>query len=694
MNGPVVQAGYVGHISLTSAFERPLVPRQLPLAIPGFTGRTEHLATLDALLTDNDATVISAVVGTAGVGKTALVVRWAHQAQRCFPDGTLYVNLRGYGPGTPATAGDVLADFLGALGISPERIPVRLDARATLYRSVLAGRRVLIVLDNADNVAQVRPLLPGAPGSRVVVTSRAELKGLEVGEGARRIPLDLFTEHEALELVRAMLGPRRAEAEPEAIVALVRACARLPLALRMAAGRAATHPHLTITELVAELDSERGRWEALSVPADEHSAVRTVFDWSYHRLPSTQARMFRRLGLHPGPEIGLHAAAAVSDLGVRAARESLASLAEQHLIEPIGRDRYTFHDLLRAYAADLAERDDDRDQARHRLLEWYAHHVGSAYRTIIPERADLHAGAGLATRARPEITFAGPLEAWVWADLESVNLAATVRAAAHHGLSEITMLLADIYASALGLAGRWDDALEVCRLGLTAARHVGDHRGECSLLQNLGLLYRGVNRWWEATDIYRSALALARDLNDALLEAEVLSHLGWGYLELEQYTEARRHLEAALVLSADEPPGRLHGFIEFCLSGVRTGLGDHERALRHAERSLALLRQAGISDVEASAIHAMARARQVAGAHPEAIALCERALEVESGHDNPRNHATVLDTLGSSLRHTGDVARAVACWREALAIFDERGDHRASDLRERLRALEADQRQQ
>ncbi|MEV6242884.1 tetratricopeptide repeat protein [Lentzea sp. NPDC051838] len=676
-HGTAVQAGYVRHLSVGAAATDPTpVPRQLPFASPGFTGRTEHLATLDRLLTDDGSTALAAVVGTAGVGKTSLVIRWARQAQRHFPDGTLYVNLHGYGPGAPATPGEVLADLLTALGVQPERVPPRQDARAALYRSVLADRRVLIVLDNANGAEQLRPLLPSGPGC-VVVTSRSDLKGLEIAEGARRVPLPLLTAEEAVELVHAVLGPRLVE--PGAVTALVDACARLPLALRIAAGRIAANPHLTVAELVGELRSER--LEALSVPDDDHNAVRTVFDWSYRRLPPEQARLFRRIGLIPALTIGVHMAAVLCEVEPHVARRLLAALAAQHLLEPVGKDRYTCHDLLRAYAADLAEQDDDREQTLHRLLEWVAHHARKAFVTLFPDRADMHAGARVATSTALEVDFGTPEEVWAWVEAEFANAVAFVRTAARHDLPGITMLLADIASSQLGLMGRFDEALEVCRLGVLAARDLGDRRGEGLVGQTLGQLYCGANEWQRAIEVFQANLEVAHELDDPWLAAEALSHLGWVHVELGQYAAARPYLERAVALSPDGT--RVRSFAEFCLSGAHAGLGDHEQALRHAQRSLELL---GDDPFQRYALHAMARAKQVAGEHADAVELCERAMENEDGHDNPRNHALLLDTLGESLRHTGDRPRALACWREALAIFEERGDHRAPDLRERLAA--------
>ncbi len=693
VHGPVVQAGSIGHLSLPDA--DPVVPRQLPVAVRGFTGRVEYLAALDALLPEHDGepSGIAAVDGTAGVGKTALVVRWGHRVRHRFPDGTLYADLRGYGPDEPVTPGETLGGFLGALGRSPERIPAGVQARTVLYRSLLAERRVLIVLDNADTADQVRPLLPGAAGCVVVVTSRAGLDGLAVNPGATRITLDLFTEAEALDLVRTILGPQRAEAEAGAVSALIRMCARLPLALRIALARVTAHPHLTVADLVAELEGEQGPWETLSVPADPHTAVRTVLDWSYHRLTDEQARMLRRLGLHPGPEIGVHAAAAVAGVAVADARRLLAALAVGHLIEPVARDRYRFHDLLRGYAADRADRDDtaaDRDHARRTLLEWYAHHGRIVYRILsIESLGHWQSEVPLDTGAFPEITFTGPGDAWAWAMAEYANFVPGVRAADRHGLHLLTAMFAELTAGALAVRGLWDDMLDICRLGLAAARRSGDRTAECHLLRSLGLAHEFLTRWAEAGEYFQAALALARELGNPRLHATTLSHVGYVCAEQKQYAEAHDHLRTALALTPESDHGVVESHIEGNLSVVCTEMGDYDEALRRAERCLTLLDQSGHGYAKAYPLYAMARARQGAGAHAEVIALCEQALDsLQPPLSNMRIRALILDTLGTSLLATGNSAQAITCWREALATLDDLNDHHADELRGRLRALE------
>lgn len=673
------------------------VPRQLPLAASGFVGRAEHVAALDALLPNgersgSDAVIISALDGTAGVGKTTLAVHWAHRVQHHFPDGTLYANLRGYGPGEPASAAEVLDGFLYALGVPSQRIPVSLDARVGLYRSMLAGRRLLILLDNAHAASQVRPLLPGSPSSLVLVTSRASLTGLVVNDGATRVTLDLLTPEEATDLVREIVGERRLDAEPHAVAQLIRQCARLPLALRIAAGRAATQPHLDIADLVSEIADDQRRWNALSLRGDEDTAVRAVFDWSYNRLSSEQAHAFRRLGLHPGPEFSLHAAAAVTGRTVAEAGWVLNALADAYLVEPVSRDRYRLHDLLRAYAADRANYDydpDELDHIRKKLLEWYAHHAIAVYVKVYPAHASWHPALEFEVSTYPELKFTLASEAQAWLDSERDNMIAACRDAGRHQLQRLTILLT--YATAITSCwrGRWDDVYDMCRLGVDMARRCGDRVAEAHALTLWASAQYVVSRWDDAAATLQTALEVARDVRDPVLEAQVLNELGLMHLEHGEHAEAAVWLQAALPLSPGAQRGRLEAVIEGNLSAACTGLGNYHQALQHAKRELNLRQQAG--DREDESWRHMALAKQHIGAHSEAIVLCEKALNIERDLRIPSDFAATLAILGTSLHYIGDTSRAVACWREALEIFDERADHRAANLRDRLRALEADQ---
>ncbi|WP_232376802.1 ATP-binding protein [Amycolatopsis aidingensis] len=695
--GSVVQAGSIQHVSFTGTAHGGAAPppRQLPLAIRDFTGRAEHVAALDALVPGDEvgagAVVVSAVDGAAGMGKTTLAVHWAHRVQDRFPGGTLYVNLRGYGPGDPATPGEVLEGFLRALGLPGERVPVGVEAQAGLFRSLLAGRRVLVVLDNANGAGQVRPLLPGSPGCLVVVTSRDSLTGLVVTEGAARLTLDLLTEPEAVALVGGIVGAERAAAEPGAVRELVRCCGRLPLAVRIAAGYAAA-PHTTVGEVVAELADERSRLEMLSRGGDERAAVESVFDWSYQRLDSTQALVFRRVGLHPGPEFCLEAVAAATGLDLPVVRRVLGVLVEAHLVEPVGRGRYRLHDLLRAYAAHRATLDDPSGQCeavRERVWQWYAHHAKTAHQVLRPAHRDWYPALRLDTATHPELDLGDPAQASAWLEWEQDNLVAAVRDADRHGHLPLTLLLTTTVWPVLYRVGRWEDRIDLTRRAVAAARRGGDRTAETHALLDLGEIQGAVGRWQDARETLLAGLALARDLHHPELQACALNDLGWVCLDQGHYTQAREYFLEALPLAPGAQHGRLEAVVEGNLSAACAGLGDYHQALHHAERSLPLRRQAHDRQGEAWALHQIARARRGLGDHPEAIALCEQALHIEDHHRSPDITAATLDTLGTCLRDTGHRERALRCWREALDLYHQLGHHRADDLHDRLYALEA-----
>src|SRR6202050_3365688 len=363
-------------------------PVMLPATVPGFTGRARELRALSGLLRPGGPVLIRAIGGTAGVGKTALAVHWARRAAADFPDGQLYVNLRGFGPADPLPPAEALRAFLDALGVPAARLPATLDGRQALYRSLLDDRRMLIVLDNARDPAQVRPLLPATPTAMVLITSRSELASLVVTHGATTISLDVLTVAEARDMLTERLGADRVAAEPEAADELIGLCARLPLALAITAARAVTHPGFTLAALTAELRDAKGRLDALSTGEDA-TDVRAVLSWSYQSLQPPAARMFRLLGLHPGPEITAAAAASLAGTGMVVARRLLRELTRCHLLAAPAAGRDAFHDLLRAYAAEQAAAvgsGDDRRAATGRMLDHYLHSARSADLQLNPLR--------------------------------------------------------------------------------------------------------------------------------------------------------------------------------------------------------------------------------------------------------------------------------------------------------------------
>jgi hypothetical protein len=374
-----------------------VVPAQLPANVDRFTGRVQELAELDRVLTapaarspaaeKSTAVTISVISGAAGVGKTALVLRWAHRVREEYPDGQLYVNLRVYDPDQPLATGEVLARFLRALGLAGQEIPLEIDERAAAYRSLLNGRRVLVVLDNAATVDQVRPLLPGTPSCLVLVTSRDSLAGLVARHGARRLDLDPLPPEDAVTLLRALIG-RRIDTEPKAAAAtLAEQCARLPLALRVAAELAVARPGASLAALVTELSDEHRRLELLDAGGDSRTAVRGVFFWSYQHLPADAARLFRLIGLHPGPDFDASAAAVLADISLNRAQQMLDLLNHAHLVQLTRSNRYGMHDLLRAYASYLAaeeESESARQAALTRLFDHYVNIAAAAADILVP----------------------------------------------------------------------------------------------------------------------------------------------------------------------------------------------------------------------------------------------------------------------------------------------------------------------
>ena len=422
-----------GRAGAAPAGQAAVVPRQLPAGAAHFAGRTAELAELQAwrheAASADGAAKVLVIGGTAGAGKTALAVHWAHHSAAEFPDGQLYVNLRGFDPsGTPVAPGDALRWFLGAFGVTEEQMPDSVDAQSALYRSVLAGKQVLVILDNARDAAQVRPLLPGSQTCLAVVTSRARLPGLVATEGARLVPLDVLTAGEAHELLASRLG-ERTRTEADAAHQLTEACSRLPLALSIVAARVAARPYLPLADLARELADAQGRLEALDA-GDPVASIRAVFSWSCEQLSAPAARMFRLLGLHAGPDVTVAAAASLAGVDRGQAAAAVAELADAHLIAEHAPGRYAFHDLLRAYAAYLArttDSDEERREAVNRVLDHYVHTASAGSRVLNPVRPHIALGPPQPGVVPELLGYAGETLAWFEAERQ-VLIAAIAQA--------------------------------------------------------------------------------------------------------------------------------------------------------------------------------------------------------------------------------------------------------------------------
>ena len=676
----------------------PTVPRQLPTAVPYFAGRASELAVLDKMLDDARqaaaGVVISAIGGTAGVGKTALALHWAHRVAGRFPDGQLYANLRGFDPaGRPAEPADVLRAFLDALGVHPDRVHTGTEGLAALFRSLLADQTMLVLLDNAADVAQVRPLLPASPQCLVIVTSRRELSPLAAREGARLLSLDVLTETEAIELLTARLGADRAAAEPRAVTELATLCARLPLALSVVVARAAAHPQLPLTTLARELTELRGRLDALDI-GDPDANVRSVFSLSYRHLPDAAARMFRLLGLHPGPDISAPATASLAGVTLAAARAALRDLARASLIMESVPGRYTFHDLLRTYAAEQAADSADAAAApgaspTRRMLDHYLHTAQLTHQVLYPGRELISLPAAV-DGVTPE-TFAGKAAALGWLEAEYQVLLKIVDLAAAAGHDEHAWRLPVVLWTYHNVCGHWHDGARLHKEALAAARRGGDLGGQAYALRGLGSLLMSLGEYAEAHRCLSAAQSAFRTLGDnlGLARTEVIMSQTFEYEG--RYTEALAVIGDALLLSSGAPDDpnmalvRASALNSSAWNNVQ--LGDLSTARSCCLQAIELCRSIGYSPGEAGTWDTLGVVWQQLGDHGQAVACFLNAVTLDREMGNRFDLAMVLLHLGDSCASTGAVAGARDAWQESVAIL--RGlHHQAADtVRERLARL-------
>jgi DNA-binding SARP family transcriptional activator/tetratricopeptide (TPR) repeat protein len=653
-------------------------PAQLPPAVAGFTGRSIELSWLDELLARPldgvESMVVLVIAGTAGVGKTALALHWSHRAVDRFPDGQLHVDLRGYDPDRPRDPSEVLAGFLRALGVPASQVPAEVDERAARLRSVLARRRVLLMLDNAASAEQVRPLLPGSPSCAVVVTSRDALAGLVSRDGARRLELPLLPAADAVGLLRRVVGPR-VDADPAAASELAERCARLPLALRVAGELAVARPATGLADLAEELADERHLLDRLAADGDPRAAVGAVLSWSYRHLPGPVARGFRLLGLHPGHDYDPYALAALGGGELPPARRAMEALARQHLVTPTGTDQYAAHDLLRAFAARMAEQHEpgpERRAARTRLFDHLLYAAATAMDHAYP----------VERRRRPRVThpgwpcpdFASQAEAGQWLEAQRANLLAVAAYAADHGWPRHVVLLAETLFRDLNLRGHVDEALGLQRRALSAARAMGDTEGEAEALAGLGVAYGMQGRFPEAVEAYQAALDRFLLLGDALGQARMQHNLGVVALRRGDDTAATERLVESLACyrEAGDRSGEVAALGGIATVAVRQKR--YEEGLAHRLRALAIARDIGDRRGEAQQLNqlgtvnaALQRPREAEEQHWAAL-----RISVEIGDRGRESEARY--GLGAVATRRGNHRAAVKHHREALALAGRIGD--------------------
>lgn len=685
----------------------PQVPRQLPAEPPGFTGRIDQLSILDKMVPtsgNGGVVTIAAISGTAGVGKTALAVHWAHSVRDQFQDGQLYVNLRGHAHGQPMRPIEILAQFLSALGVPAERVPTDLATASALYRTVMANRKMLVLLDNVAGPDQVGPLLPAAPGCMVVVTGRDRMAGLVAMHGARQLTLDVLSPHDALELLAHALGAERVHAEHEAAVELTKLCVYLPLALRIAAANLADHRWRGIEDHV--LDLRKGNLLAeLAVQGGEQAAVRTAFDLSYAALPDAARRLFRLLSLVPGADVSSEAVAALAGTGPREAGRLLDRLAGAHLVEHHASGRYRFHDLLRRYAAEQAEREEpDRDAALNRLYDWYLHAVDGAARLLYPHMLRLPVPE---LEADPATSFTDPAAASNWLDTERANLVAAIRQA---GPRPAAWLLADTMrgyfwmcmhkvdwqaAAEAGLAAAEPRAQAAARLSLADlnfrqgrakqavrhythaflhARRAGWLEAQAAVQGNLGLVHRRSGLLSGAAIRFERGLKLSRAIGQAAGEAVALGNFGLVHWEMGRLAQAAEHHTEAL--RGYQRVGSRYGE---ALSLSHLGQAQRSRGLltEAAElltKALGLYREAGARSGEAEAHSRLAATYSDLGRGAEAFDHALVGFELARETGDPRATAEALATLAAVHHGLGHRPDAIRRYGQALELIRETGD--------------------
>jgi tetratricopeptide (TPR) repeat protein/DNA-binding XRE family transcriptional regulator len=657
------------------------VPRQLPMTVSHFTGRVAELETLSGMLGEASGArtvVISALSGTAGVGKTAVAVQWAHEVAEHFPGGQLYVNLRGYDPGEPVAATDALAGFLRALGVPGPDVPDGAEERSVLYRSTLAGRRMLLVLDNARDSEQVRPLLPGDHSCAVVITSRDALTGLVARDGARRLDLDLLSISDAIDLLRSLIGGR-VEAEPQAAVAMADRCCRLPLALRIAAEMAAARPSSSLADLADELADGQQRLDVLAAGGDVRAAVRTVFSWSYRHLDPAAAQVFRVLGAHPGTLWDAHAVAALAGSTPAQASQVLEVLRRAYLVEPAGRGCYTQHDLLRAYARELTACTDspaERRAAQARLTGYYLRAAGTAMDALFP--AERHRRPRLADSAVP---FPGPpddaVAARAWLDAERANLVAIAELAAGHGWREQACDLAAVLHRYLDKGGHYAEAIAIHDCARRAARSAGDAASEATALVSLATVDGHQGRYERGAVRLRAALPLFAADCDLIGQARALGNLGAIEYYQGHHTEAEFHLQEAVALyrQASDLVGEERMLAN--LGTLSTERGRYTQAKGYLRQALAICDEIGNLTGKAHVLGALGRAELLLGQYQLAGVRLQEALDLAAQAGDRAEQARILCDLGENELRQGRTEQALAHPQQALELARDIGDQSA-----------------
>jgi len=673
-------------------------PAQLPPEPAGFAGRAAELGWLHALLPAGPAapaasggpgtSPVALITGTAGVGKTTLAIRFARQAGPRFPDGQLYVNLRGFDPAaTPVPPGTALQWFFEALGVPAVHVPSALDAQSALLRTLLDGKRMLLLLDNAHDADQVRPLLPASASCMVLVTSRSQLTGLVVA-GARPLPLDVLDAREAAELVTGRLGAERTAAESAAVTALVEHSAGLPLALSVTCARAETRPGMPLADLAAELADTRGRLDALRT-GEVTTDLRAVFSWSADKLSPAGARMFRLLGLQAGPGVGAAAAASLAAVPLPQARAALRELARASLLSEDAAGRFSCHDLLRAYTAELAAATlsaAERDLSGRRLLDYYLRTAHAAAARLYPARGLVDLPAAVGGVAAEEFSGAGGYDAalaWFSAEHSVLGNLIEQAAAGHH--DEHCWKLAWYWAPVLTRRGRLHELLTAQRTALLAAGRLGDRNALAHVHGQLGGVSGRLGDYEGAQEHLQLSVDLFAELGDQASVAYSRNGLAVLLSQQERYEEALDHAVEALRLRRSLPDQVAIAYSENGVGWILAHLGQPDAALWYCRRALEMHREADCRSAIADTLDSIGYAYGQLGDFPQAIAHYEQAGEMLRLLGESHPEALSRLHLGDAQLAAGQPESARRTWEQALVLLQQVPGADTSEVTRRLR---------
>ncbi|SDG93978.1 DNA-binding transcriptional activator of the SARP family [Lentzea fradiae] len=655
------------------------VPAQLPRAPVALVGRDAELAAMDGVLRDHDGPVLL-VTGPAGVGKTALALHWAHRVREEFPDGQLYVDVHGYDPNRePLEIGEVLNRFLRALGVPAADTPVSVDERSALLRTLLADRRMLVMLDNVRGSADLLPLLPGAP-SCVVVTSRRRLAGLVAQVEAKLIELDMLTPDAAVDVLGRIAG--RQDIEAEALRQLAELCDGLPLALRIAAARLAVSPKLAVAELVEELQDEHGRLVALGLE-DGEGTVRAALDASRRALPPLPARLLAIVGLHPGADLTPHVVAAMGDISLVEAQRALDALTAANLLSVSEQGRHVAHDLVRVYTKTLAGElsEPERDAATARMLDYYLHCADLADGLLPINRGSVLVAPEHRPTHVPPLT--GAADAMAWFDAERANLIAATEHAASSGWHVHAWQLPYTLSRYLWLRTERETSLRITEAALQAAIALNDDDARFVMQFNLGVALLQFERFEEALEAQRGALEVARRKEDVHQQARALTTVAGTLLDLGRTEESEAHYREAMEISRIAGSKWAEANAHHHLGLLYLATQRFDDAMPWLRVALRMYHEVGEQCGEAACHVDMSTALLATGDAEGALGAARTALAVASDAVSPYHQALAHDRLAAVFEELG-AAGAAAHWQRALALFSELGAPEADGVRARL----------